>query len=73
MKQIFLLSASLLLFTAATYAQNTKAGDEALGIFKYENFEKPDVCGSSCHTDFYQQWSQAMMSQCYTHHWDDIE
>lgn len=73
MIKILLLSLSLFIFAAASYAQNTKAGDDALGIFKYENFEKPDVCGSSCHTDFYQQWNQAMMSQCYTHHWDEIE
>ncbi|MCB0732591.1 MAG: hypothetical protein KDC88_16325, partial [Ignavibacteriae bacterium] len=34
---------------------------------------KPKFCGASCHVDFYQQWTQAMMSQAYTHHWDEIE
>lgn len=48
-------------------------GDEALGTRKYADFDKPEVCGSSCHIDFYQQWKQAMMSQAYTHHWDEIE
>ncbi len=43
------------------------------GDFTYDDFEKPKYCGSSCHTDFYQQWTQAMMSQAYTHHWDEIE
>lgn len=39
----------------------------------YDEWESPDYCGSSCHVDFYQQWRQAMMSQSYTHHWDEIE
>ncbi len=58
----FLLSINLISQTA------TKMGD-----FKYEDFEKPIYCGASCHTEFYQQWSQSMMSQAYTHHWDEIE
>ncbi len=44
-----------------------------LGSFKYEDFQKPEYCGTSCHNDFYEQWKQAMMSQAYTHHWDEIE
>ena len=48
------------------------AGDEALGSRKYNDFERPQAC-RSCHTDFYQQWSRSMMSQAYTHHWDEIE
>lgn len=44
-----------------------------IGDFTYDDFEKPEYCGTSCHTDFYQQWKQAMMSQAYTHHWDEIE
>jgi hypothetical protein len=53
--------------------QKKKVGDEALGIYKYDQFEKPEFCGTSCHTDFFQQWKQMMMSQAYTHHWDEIE
>ncbi len=53
-------------------AQDFPAGEEALGTKSYEQYEKPEVC-KSCHTDFYQQWTQAMMSQAYTHHWDEIE
>ena len=44
-----------------------------MGDFGYDDFQKPKYCGSSCHTEFYQQWTQAMMSQAYTHHWDEIE
>ncbi|RCK75916.1 MAG: Cytochrome c family protein [Ignavibacteriae bacterium] len=71
MKKIFYF---FWLFVSLTvYTQEKKAGDEALGSRKYDDFEKPGVCGSSCHIDFYQQWKQAMMSQAYTHHWDEIE
>lgn len=50
-----------------------KAGDEALGTRKYDDYKTPKFCGASCHVDIYQQWKQAMMSQAYTHHWDEIE
>lgn len=64
----------LLLFLAAAMpAQEKKAGEEALGSRTYDDYEKPAACGASCHVDFYQQWKQAMMSQAYTHHWDEIE
>jgi hypothetical protein len=63
----------LALLASAVLAQEKKAGDEALGSRTYADFENPRVCGASCHVDFYQQWRQAMMSQAYTHHWDEIE
>ena len=44
-----------------------------LGSLKYDDFKGPMFCGSACHTDFYQQWQQAMMSKAYTHEWDEIE
>jgi len=50
-----------------------KTSDDALGTRKYDEFQKPAFCGTSCHIDFYRQWQQAMMSQAYTHHWDEIE
>jgi len=59
------LIAVILLFSPA-------AADQ-LGSKKYDQYDKPDYCGTSCHTDFYRQWQQAMMSQSYTHHWDEIE
>jgi hypothetical protein len=58
---------------AANSGQAPKTGDEALGTRKYVDFQTPKFCGASCHTDFYQQWTQSMMSQAYTHHWDEIE
>ncbi len=50
-----------------------KAGDDALGSRRYDDFQTPSFCGTSCHADFFEQWKQAMMSQAYTHHWDEIE
>lgn len=44
-----------------------------LASLKYDDFKTPMFCGSACHTDFYQQWKQAMMSQAYIHEWDEIE
>lgn len=48
------------------------SGDAALGTRSYDDYESPGDCGG-CHVLFYQQWKQAMMSQSYTHHWDEIE
>src|SRR4030042_5295557 len=38
----------------------------------YDLFETPKRC-AQCHKDIYPQWKQTMMSQSYTHHWDEIE
>ncbi len=54
------------------HSQHIPAGEEAKGTKIYEQFEKPEVC-QSCHIDIYQQWKQSMMSQAYTHTWDEIE
>lgn len=58
---------------SAETVDKIKVGAESLGTKKYKEFQKPGLCGISCHTDIYQQWKQAMMSQAYTHHWDEIE
>jgi hypothetical protein len=64
---------ALVLLLGFAAAQVRKAGDQALGTRKYDDYQVPKFCGTSCHTDIYQQWTQAMMSQAYTHHWDEIE
>lgn len=40
--------------------------------YTYDDFQKPEYC-KQCHTLFFQQWDQAMMSDAYDHHWDEIE
>ncbi len=63
----------LILFGAGSIAQAAdKYGEEAEGTRSYDDFERSRAC-ASCHKDFYQQYRQAMMSQAYTHHWDEIE
>ncbi|MDH4273212.1 MAG: hypothetical protein OEW18_14655, partial [Candidatus Aminicenantes bacterium] len=62
-----------LMFLGMDSGQAVKSGDAALGTRKYDDYQMPKFCGTSCHTDIYQQWMQAMMSQAYTHHWDEIE
>ncbi len=47
--------------------------DSRVGTNDYDDWDEPAYCGTSCHVDFYRQWQQAMMSQSYTHHWDEIE
>jgi hypothetical protein len=64
---------ALATFPLLALAQEKKAGDAAMGSRSYDDYEKPAFCGTACHVDFYQQWQQAMMSQAYTHHWDEIE
>jgi hypothetical protein len=56
--------------TMSLFAQ---AGAEALGTRSYDDYDTPAYCGTSCHIDIYRQWQQAMMSQAYVHHWDEIE
>jgi hypothetical protein len=70
---LVLLSVLPFFLLAALTGQAVKAGDSALGTRKYDDYKKPKFCGAACHTDIFQQWSQAMMSQAYTHHWDEIE
>jgi len=43
-----------------------------MGRFQYEDFKKPTRC-RTCHKGIYQEWQQSLMSQSFTHHWDDVE
>ena len=49
-----------------------RAGDDAFGTRRYEDYERPQAC-AGCHVDIARQHEQAMMSQAYVHHWDEIE
>ena len=46
--------------------------EDLKGAYQYKDFESAKKC-RTCHPAFYEQWSQSMMSQAYTHHWDEIE
>jgi len=62
----------LVFFMTGASAAPAQVSDAAHGTRSYDDYEKPQVC-ASCHDDIYQQWTQAMMSQAFTHHWDEIE
>jgi hypothetical protein len=67
--RIFSLPAVLILifFVFAIAAENHRVDK-----YTYDSWEEPATCGE-CHVSFYTQWRQAMMSQSFTHHWDEIE
>ncbi|MFO7608181.1 MAG: multiheme c-type cytochrome [Candidatus Krumholzibacteriia bacterium] len=67
-----MIPSALTMLLLAAAAAAGPAGGTALGSRSYDDYEKPAVC-ASCHDDIFQQWTQAMMSQAYTHHWDEIE
>ncbi|MGB9712688.1 MAG: multiheme c-type cytochrome [Dissulfurimicrobium sp.] len=43
-----------------------------MGKLKYDDFQKPDYC-ASCHIQIHEEWAQSLMSQSYTHKWDEVE
>jgi hypothetical protein len=63
---VVLLALILTAFTVRMLQEDLK------GKYAYKDFESAKKCGS-CHPGIYEQWTQAMMSQAYTHHWDEIE
>jgi hypothetical protein len=70
-KRIISVSA-LLIAAAATGLYAAVAGDAALGAHPYSSFDTDEDC-AECHGHLYQQHKQAMMSQSFTHAWDEIE
>jgi nitrate/TMAO reductase-like tetraheme cytochrome c subunit len=57
---------------AVSAAAQPRAGDDALGTIPYDRFETSATC-APCHVDIARQHEQAMMSQAFVHHWDEIE
>jgi hypothetical protein len=60
-----LIIASCLFLLPSRYAAET-------GKFIYKDFSDPKQC-SVCHREIHQEWQQSMMSQCFTHPWDEVE
>jgi nitrate/TMAO reductase-like tetraheme cytochrome c subunit len=48
------------------------AAEPAAKVIPWDSFEKPTFC-AGCHSDLARQHEQAMMSQAFTHPWDEIE
>ncbi len=43
-----------------------------MGKHSYEDFKKPGECGM-CHREIAQEWRQSLMSQSFSHEWDQVE
>jgi hypothetical protein len=68
-----LIPVALIVFLLAAFTTSLRTPQEDLkSKYSYKDFESSKKC-RSCHPGTYEQWSQAMMSQAYTHHWDEIE
>jgi hypothetical protein len=61
----------LVMAMAFLIAPLTVSGAE-MGKFSYEDFEQPKRCGM-CHKEIHQEWQQSLMSQSFTHEWDQVE
>jgi hypothetical protein len=70
---ILAIPVTITLLVLTAYTMGLKLPQEELkGKYSFKDFESAKKC-RSCHPGFYEQWSQAMMSQAYTHAWDEIE
>ncbi|MCB2198742.1 NapC/NirT family cytochrome c [bacterium] len=72
MKPARLIVLLMLLVAGFVVAFASPAGEEALGSRSYDDYETPNTC-RPCHLDIFRQWEQSMMSQAYTHEWDEVE
>jgi nitrate/TMAO reductase-like tetraheme cytochrome c subunit len=68
----FFPSATVILLLTAFTLKFISPAEDLKSKYNYKDFESAKKC-RSCHPGIYEQWSQAMMSQAYTHHWDEIE
>ncbi len=60
-----------IVFLLFLISKDLRTGDQKKKI-SYDDFQSPKAC-QPCHIDISKQHEQAMMSQCYTHQWDEVE
>lgn len=70
--RFILMPVVIVFITASAFKFISNRQEDLKGKFSYKDFESSKKC-RSCHPGIYEQWSQSMMSQAYTHHWDEIE
>ncbi len=66
------LTLIILVVSIPVISQSSEEQKGPKGKYAYDDFETPAYC-KQCHNAFFQQWDQAMMSDAYTHEWDEIE
>lgn len=73
MSKVLIISVIVILITttALTFTE-TNPQEDLKSKYSLKDFESAKKC-ASCHPGIYEQWKQSMMSQAYTHHWDEIE
>lgn len=71
-RRIVLAATIVLVLVSAFTIRIISSQEELKGKYKLKDFESAKKC-KTCHTGIYEQWSQAMMSQAYSHPWDEIE
>ncbi len=70
--RIFIPVMLMLFISKNAISQQPVTPEDPKGKNKFKDFESASKC-KTCHPGIYEQWTQAMMSQAYTHHWDEIE
>lgn len=70
--RIIFIGLTIFVILSAFTVRLISTQEDLKGKYKFKDFESAKKC-KTCHTGIYEQWSQAMMSQAYTHHWDEIE
>ena len=71
-RTIWILIPTTAIFLMASTVILQGVMEDLKGKYTYKDFESAKKC-RTCHPALYEQWSQSMMSQAYTHHWDEIE
>ncbi len=62
----------VLMFGLAVSLWAVQVNAAAMGRHSYSDFKKPGYCGM-CHQEIFQEWQQGLMSQAFTHEWDQVE
>ena len=62
----------LILLILAVFGAPSALLGAQMGKHKYSDFSKTKKC-AMCHKAIYQEWQESLMSQSYTHKWDQVE
>jgi hypothetical protein len=69
---VAILTIAIILVITAFRGDIRPFQEDLKGKYAFKNFEPAAKC-KTCHPAIWEMWSQSMMSQAFTHHWDEIE